>query len=94
MKTLMLDAEEKQIVDLFERGELKRSKNRASELVVLRQAARATLQKNKRINIRLSEKDLMGIQTRAVEEGMPYQTLISSILHKYLSGSLIDKRRA
>ncbi|OQW96150.1 MAG: antitoxin, partial [Verrucomicrobia bacterium A1] len=51
-------------------------------------------QKNKRINIRLSEKDLIGIQTRAVEEGLPYQTLISSVLHKYLSGMLTEIRRA
>ncbi len=94
MKIQMLDAEEKQIVDLFERGELKRSKNRAGELVSLRQAARATLRKNKRINIRLSEKDLMGIKARAAEEGMPYQTLISSLIHKYLAGSLLEKRKA
>ena len=48
----------------------------------------------KRINIRLAERDLVGIQTRAVEEGMPYQTLISSILHKYLSGRFIERKTA
>ena len=94
MKNLMLESEEKEILGQYERGELKRSKTKSQDLAILRRAARATLQKNKRINIRLSERDLIGIQTRAVEEGMPYQTLISSVLHKYLSGLLIDKRSA
>jgi predicted DNA binding CopG/RHH family protein len=94
MKNLILDTEEKEILGLYERGELKRSKTKSQDLTALRRAARATLQKNKRINIRLSERDLIGIQTRAVEEGMPYQTLISSVLHRYLSGLLIDKRSA
>ena len=69
-------------------------KNRDAEMARLRQYARNTLQKNKRINIRLSEKDLLGIQTKAIEEGLPYQTLISSILHKYLSGILIEGKKA
>ena len=94
MKNLLLEPEEKAILGLYERGALKRTKTKAQDLVALQRAARTTLQKNKRINIRLSERDLIGIQTRAIEEGMPYQTLISSILHKYLSGLLIDKRSA
>jgi predicted DNA binding CopG/RHH family protein len=94
MKNAMLDSAEKEVLGLYERGELRRSRSKAQDVQELRRAARATLQKNKRINIRLSERDLIGIQTRAVEEGMPYQTLISSILHKYLSGLLIDKRSA
>lgn len=94
MKNLMLEPDEKEILRLYERGGLKRTKTKAHDLVALQRAAHATLRKNKRINIRLSERDLLGIQTRAVEEGMPYQTLISSVLHKYLSGLLIDKRSA
>ena len=90
----MLEPDEKRLLDLFERGELKGSPRKATEIASLRRAAKATLQKNRRINIRLSELDLLGIQTRAAEEGLPYQTLISSILHKYVAGSLVEKRSA
>ncbi len=55
------------------------------------EAARNTLKKDKRINLRLSQKDYHQIQVKAVEEGIPYQTLISSIIHKYLNGSLAPK---
>lgn len=89
-----LDREEKRILESYERGEWKIAKEREAELTTLRQYARQTLQKNKRINIRLPERDLAGIQAQAIEEGIPYQTLISSILHKYLRGSLAEKRRA
>ena len=54
--------------------------------------AEATFRKDKRINIRISGKDLLAIQKRALEEGIPYQTLISSLLHKYVSGRLIEKK--
>ena len=53
--------------------------------------AKATFLKNKRINIRISEKDFIGIKTKSLEEGIPYQTLISSIIHKYVSGKLVEK---
>jgi predicted DNA binding CopG/RHH family protein len=56
------------------------------------EAARNTLRKNKRINLRLSQKDYLQIQIKAIEEGIPYQTLISSIIHKYLNGSLAPKQ--
>ena len=94
MKKVILDQEEKAILESFDRGEFKSIKNRDTEIARLKQYARNTLQKNKRINIRLSERDLLGIQTRAIEEGLPYQTLISSILHKYLSGTLREARNA
>lgn len=54
--------------------------------------ARAFMQKTRRINIRLSPGDLVGIQQRAVEEGIPYQTLMASVIHKYVTGRLVDKR--
>ena len=88
MKRTILDQEEKDILDSFDKGEFKPVKNKTAEMAKLRQYAVNTMQKNKRINIRLSERDLFGIQTKATEEGLPYQTLISSILHKYLAGSL------
>ena len=94
MRKLILDQEEKDILDSFDKGELKSVKNKNAEIAKLRQYAANTLQKNKRINIRLSERDLFGIQTKAAEEGLPYQTLISSILHKYLTGALREARKA
>jgi len=94
MKKMILDPAEKKILESYERGDWKPIKNRESETAKLQQYARNTLQKNKRINIRLAERDLVGIQTKAIEEGMPYQTLISSILHKYLRGVLIERRNA
>ena len=52
-------------------------------------AARATLKKDRRINLRLTEKDYYHIQLKAIEEGIPYQTLIASLVHKYLNGTLV-----
>lgn len=92
MKKQTLDSEEHAILASYERDEWRPAKDGKSEMAKLQQAARNTLQKNKRINIRLAESDLVGIQARAVEEGMPYQTLISSVLHKYLSGRLTERR--
>ena len=53
--------------------------------------AKATFRKDKRVNIRISEKDLLALQTRAIRQGIPYQTLISSVLHKYVNGTLTEK---
>jgi len=61
------------------------------ELLRYQEYARSAFQKDRRVNIRISTKDLEGIQNRAVEEGIPCQTLISSILHKYVSGRLVEK---
>ena len=84
---MKLDANEKEIVESVERGEwrsvkAKRERNRYARY------ARATFRKDRRLNIRISSKDLEAIQKRAVEEGLPYQTLIASLLHKYASGRL------
>ena len=94
MKKTDLDAEEKEILESYERGEWTPIKNKTAEIARLRRYARNTLQKSSRINIRLTEKDLIGIRTRAAEEGIPYQTLIAGILHKYLNGMLTEKRLA
>jgi predicted DNA binding CopG/RHH family protein len=66
--------------------------NLVSESDRYRRYASATFRKDKRVNIRISQKDLAAIQKKALEEGIPYQTLISSILHKYLSGRLSEKK--
>ena len=94
MKKPTLDSEEKEILASYERDEWRPVKDSKTEIARLQQYARNTLQKNKRINIRLAERDLVGIQARAIEEGMPYQTLISSVLHKYLAGRLIERHTA
>ncbi len=94
MKKTILDEEEKDILESYERGEWMPVKNPKAEIKKLRQYAKNTLQKDKRINIRMSSKDLDQVQVIAVQEGIPYQTLISSIIHKYVSGYLIEKKRA
>jgi len=94
MKKQTMDSEEREILASYERGEWRPVKTGRSEIAKLQQYARNTLQKNKRINIRLAERDLVGIQTKAIEEGLPYQTLISSVLHKYLSGRFTERKMA
>ena len=89
--TMELDKEELQILADFERGEFKRVRNFDTEKRELEDAARNTLQKDRRINIRISSRDLEQIQMRAAREGIPYQTYISSSLHKLVSGRLAEK---
>jgi predicted DNA binding CopG/RHH family protein len=82
---------EKELLSDYEAGTL-RSTATKSELAKLRAAARATAVKDRRVNIRLSSGDLQDIQVRAMEEGMPYQTLIASVLHKYVTGRLAERK--
>ena len=93
MKKIVLDVEEKDILESYERGEWVTVKNPKKEIAKLRRYAKNTLQKDKRINIRMSSKDLDQVQVIAAQEGIPYQTLVSSIIHKYVSGYLIEKER-
>lgn len=86
-----LDAEEREILEAFEGGKLKRAKGAVQELERHKDVAEATFKKDARINIRLSSRDLRALQTRALMEGVPYQTLVSSILHKFVDGKLVDK---
>jgi predicted DNA binding CopG/RHH family protein len=88
---MKLTQEEKKLLDSVEKGEWKRIPNFTREAVRYRDAARATLRKDKRVNIRMAERDLIRFQKTAVHEGLPYQTFISSILHKYINGRLIEK---
>ena len=85
-----LDVFEKDILAAYEKGELKSTSPSKAKLTKFKAAATATFLKEKRINIRLSTPDLMDIQARALEEGMPYQTLIASVLHKFVAGRLIE----
>ena len=86
-----LDQEEMEILDAFEAGRLKRVENMDQEIKRHQAMAEATFKKDARINIRLSSRDLRALQVRALQEGMPYQTLVSSVLHKFVEGQLIDK---
>ena len=88
MKKIKLDKYEQEIVDAYEKDEFKSIPNAKKEMAKYREYAKNTLQKNKRINIRISERDLIHLQREAVAEGLPYQTLISSILHKFVAGTL------
>lgn len=85
-----LDAFEKDILAAYEKGELESTSPSKAELAKFKAAATATFLKEKRINIRLTTPDLMDIQARALEEGMPYQTLIASVLHKFVAGRLVE----
>ena len=87
-KQFKLDEEELEILRDFERGEFESLKNFKDEKRRLEEAAQKTLQKDRRINIRISARDLEKIQKRAVIEGIPYQTLIASTLHKFVTGKL------
>lgn len=94
MKAVFLDHEEKDLLESYNRDEWRQVRNPKKEIKKLKQYARNTLQKDKRINIRMSSKDLDQVQVIAAQEGVPYQTLISSIIHKYVSGYLTEKKRA
>ena len=86
-----IDEEERDLMESIEKDEWHSVKHIEKEKEKAIAAARNTLKKDKRINLRLTQKDYHQIQVKAIEEGIPYQTLISSIIHKYLNGSLGPK---
>ncbi|HIJ66053.1 MAG TPA: antitoxin [Candidatus Hydrogenedentes bacterium] len=90
---MKLSDEEREILESVERGEWRRIPDFRKEVGRYQEYAKATLRKDRRVNIRMTERDLVRFQKRALEEGLPYQTLISSILHKYINGNLVDKER-
>jgi len=85
---MKLDADEKELLESVERGEWKSGKGGTRARARYFRYAKATYRKDRRLNIRLSSKDLEAIQKRALAEGLPYQTLIASLLHKYACGRL------
>ena len=86
-----LDKEERALLRSVETGEWKPARRKRAELQRYQGYARATLKKDRRVNIRISGRDLEALQKRATQEGLPYQTLIASILHKYVSGRLSEE---
>ena len=89
MSKLRLSKEEKELLESVESGDYESTLTDARR-TELEAAATNAFKKDKRINIRISNRDLIAVQSRASEEGIPYQTLVSSIIHKYVSGSLRD----
>lgn len=85
------DKEEKSILDAYKKGEMTLSSPSKKEINAIKATARNTLVKDKRITIRLYGHDYKGIQKKAIEMGIPYQTLISGIIHRYIEGELISK---
>ena len=88
---MKLNKEEKELLKSVENGEWQRIPDFKKEAKRYQESARETLRKNRRVNIRMTERDLVRIQKKAIEEGLPYQTLISSVLHKYINGYLVEK---
>ncbi|MCB1057948.1 MAG: antitoxin [Acidobacteria bacterium] len=86
-----LSPEELEILEAYEEGSLEKAVLTAEEIEAYRAAARAVSRKAERVNIRMSSADLRELKIRAMSEGMPYQTLMASVLHKYLAGRLVER---
>jgi predicted DNA binding CopG/RHH family protein len=91
MTDLKFEKDELNVLASYENEEWQSVKNFKEQAAQYRAYARATFRKDRRVNIRISEKDLLDLQKRALREGIPYQTLISSVLHKYVNGTLTEK---
>jgi predicted DNA binding CopG/RHH family protein len=91
MSNLKLQQDELELLASYEAEEWKSAKKVKEQKEQYRTYACATLRKDKRVNIRISEKDLLALQKHAVRQGIPYQTLISSVLHKYVNGGFTEK---
>jgi len=91
MKTKRKKSADERLLERYEAGEFVSTSPTKAELKKFRDAARATLVKDQRVNVRLSSELLRGLKARAGEEGLPYQTLIASVLHKFVTGRLVDQ---
>jgi predicted DNA binding CopG/RHH family protein len=83
--------EDQELIDSAERGEWVLAENQEMWKAMLVKTAENTLKKDKRMNVRMSQRDMLLLKTRALEEGIPYQTLVTMVLHKYVTGRLIEK---
>ena len=88
MKYFELDEEEKEILKAFNSGKLKSVPNVKQEIARAQAIAKATLSKTKNVNLRISQGDLFKIKAKALEKGIPYQTLIASLIHQYSTGKI------
>jgi predicted DNA binding CopG/RHH family protein len=89
-----VDAEERELVESVEGGEWREAADAKRLVQQASQYAEATIRKDKRMNIRISERDLRNLKLRALEEGIPYQTMVSMVLHKYVSGQYVERTPA
>lgn len=88
-----MNKEESELSDAYESGKMKLEDPSDELLAMLARASENTFKKDKRINIRLSSHDLVGIQRKAAEKGIPYQALISGLIHQYVEGDIQEKQR-
>ena len=86
-----LDEDERELIESLDRDEWVSVHDMSDAVAEAVTVASATLRKDRRMNIRISERDLKGLKARAAEEGIPYQTLVTSVLHKYVNGRLADR---
>ena len=89
-----VDTEEEELKESLERGEWQSVDDFAEAKAEARRYAQATLKKDQRMNIRITERDLRNLKVRAAEEGVQYQTLVTMILHKYVTGELVERDRS
>jgi predicted DNA binding CopG/RHH family protein len=89
---MKLDKEEKGILDAYAKGEMELSPLSKKDKAKVKSIAARTFRKDRRVTIRLYDHDLKGIQKKAMEKGMPYQTLISSMIHQYVEGDLVESK--
>ena len=89
---MKLNKEEKAILDAYDKGKIKTSKPSKKEKEKIKSMAKNTFRKDRRVTIRLYDHDLKGIQKKAMEKGMPYQTLISAMIHQYVEGDLVENK--
>lgn len=94
MKNYKLDKEEREILRAVEKGEFRRIRNPEKQKKLFQEYARATLDKRRNINIRVSDRDLLKLKAQAAEKGLPYQTLVTSVLHQYSTGALFESERS
>jgi len=91
-KNSYIDTEEQNLIESLEKNGWKPVKNLENWKTLLSKTAANTLTKDQRMNIRITRNDLDSIKLKALEEGLPYQTLVASIIHKYITGKLIEKQ--
>ena len=89
---MKLNKEEKQVLEAYDTGKMKLAVPSKKEKASIKSMAQRTFRKDRRVTIRLYDHDLIGIQKKAMEKGMPYQTLISGMIHQYVEGDLVERK--
>jgi len=89
---MKMDKEEREILDAYDKGKLNLSSPSKKERDKIQSMAERTFRKDRRVTIRLYDHDLKGVQKKAMEKGMPYQTLISAMIHQYVEGDLVERQ--